>query len=104
MLQGGTNTGAFPYALAAMLYSANMFGLPTDYAYPEAANVSAAMPDHLTTLAKLLTRTYVQADGMEYDAWDCLQTITKWILKQDPTINADEVNAKSGSPRHHGGS
>jgi hypothetical protein len=77
----------------AMLYLANIFGLSKDYAFPEGSNTSPALPDHVTTLAKLLTRTYKHTDGNTYDAWDCLQTITKWVLLQSETINNDEVDS-----------
>jgi hypothetical protein len=84
---------AQPNRLAAMLYTAHMFGLPKDYAFPEGANVSPSMLDHVTTLAKLLTRKQKLADGNEYDLWDCVFTITKYVLSQAPHINDDEVNS-----------
>ena len=90
---GGTSAGAFSYALAAMLYEANMFGLSKDYAYPEGSNVSAARWDQITTVAKLLTRKQKFADGNEYDIWDAVMTIAKSVVKADPHINDDEVNS-----------
>jgi hypothetical protein len=90
---GGTPNGAFPYALAAMLYDANIFGLNKDYAHPEGPNTSASRWDQITTLAKLLTRTHTHADGNTYDLFDAIQTILKYILTLAPTINNDEVNS-----------
>lgn len=73
----------------AMFYDAHMFGLPTDYAFTEGANESASLLDHGASLAKLLTRKQKLADGNDYDAWDCLFTITKYVLSQAPHINDD---------------
>lgn len=88
---GGT---ALPYEQAAMGYQSNMFGLSKDYAFPQGAYTSPAMPDHTTFLAKLLTRvTTPLADGNVYDALDMLRTVTKWILSQNVNINNDEPNA-----------
>ena len=91
----GPGTPALPYALAAMLFDANMFGIGKDYVYPEQPNVTAARYDHITTLAKVLTRKAKLADGNEYDAYDMLRTCTKWVLSQNPHINDDEVNSVS---------
>lgn len=90
---GGTDSGAFPYALVAMLYDGNILGLDKDYAYPEGSNVSASRWDQITTLAKVLTRTHTHADGNTYDIWDAVQTILKWVLTQAPTINDDEPDS-----------
>jgi hypothetical protein len=89
---GGGN--ALPYEQAAMFYQSNMFGLSKDYAFPQGAYTSTALPDHATSLAKLLTRlTTPLADGNVYDVHDMLRTITKWILTQNVNINNDEPNA-----------
>ena len=40
-----------------------------------------------------LTRKQTLADGNDYDLWDCVFTITKWVLAQDPHINDDEINS-----------
>lgn len=96
---GGPPGGpAFPEALAAMLYDANLFGLSVDYAYTEGSNVTAARWSQITTLTKLLTRTHTHVDGNRYDAWDCLQTIVKYILTVAPDINAGEKNAVKRPP------
>jgi hypothetical protein len=87
------NGNALSYALVAMLYDANLFGLSKDYAYSEGSNTSASRLDQITTLAKLLTRTHTHADGNTYDLFDGIQTIVKWVLTQDPTINNGEVNS-----------
>jgi hypothetical protein len=81
------------YRRAAMFYDANMFGLSKDYAFPEGSNVSPSLLDQGTSLAKLLTRKQTLADGNDYDLWDCVFTMTKWILAQDPHINDDEINS-----------
>lgn len=85
------NGNELPFRKVAMFYDAHMFGLPIDYAFPEPANESASMCDHAASLAKLLTRTQKLADGNDYDAWDCLFTITKYVLSQAPHINDNEV-------------
>lgn len=93
LMNGAGATGALPEALVAMLYPANIFGLSKDYAYKEGANTSASRYDQITTLAKVLTRTHIDADGNEYDIWDAVQIILKWVLAQDPTIASTEVNS-----------
>jgi len=94
----GPGTPALPYALVAMLYDANLLGLSKDYAFPEGSNTSSSRWDHITTLAKVLTRTHTHADGNTYDIWDAVQTILKWVLAQSPTINNDEVNSVNYKP------
>lgn len=90
----GTNGGnPLSFELAAMLFQANILGLSKDYAEPEGPNVSPALTDHATTLAKVLTRTHKHVDGNVYDAWDAIQTILKWVLLQSPEINNDEVDS-----------
>lgn len=81
------------YRQAAMFYDANMFGLSKDYAFPEGSNASPSLLDQATSMAKLLTRKQTLADGNDYDLWDCVFTITKWILAQNPHINDDEINS-----------
>lgn len=90
---GGDATGAFVYALVAMLFDSNMFGLSKDYAYPEGANATASRWNQITTLAKVLTRTAKLADKNSYDALDMLRTCTKWVLSQNIHINDDEPNS-----------
>ena len=92
-LNGSDGTAALPYALVAMLYDANMFGLGNDYAYPEGSNTTSSRYDQITTLAKLLTRKAKLADGNDYDVYDMLRTCTKYILSQNIHINDDEVNS-----------
>lgn len=89
----GPGSPALPYALVAMLYDGNIFGLGKDYAYPETSNVSSSRYDQITTLAKLLTRTHIHADGNEYDIWDATQTILKWVLTQNIHLNDDEPDS-----------
>lgn len=90
---GGDNSGAFPYALVAMLFDSNMFGLSKDYAYPEGSNASPSRWNQITTIAKVATRKAKLADGNSYDLLDMLRTCTKWVLSQDLHINDDEVNS-----------
>lgn len=91
----GTDTAGqvLGYRRAAMFYNANMFGLSKDYAFPEGANTSPSLLDQGTSLAKLLTRKQTLADGNDYDLWDCVFTLTKWVLAQNPHINDDEINS-----------
>jgi hypothetical protein len=90
---GGPGTTALPWALAALLYDSNMFGLNRDYAYPEGPNVTASKYDQITTLAKLLTRTRKMADGNSYDLHDAVFTILKYVLLQTPNINDDAIHS-----------
>ena len=96
----GTDGGgvALPFEKVAMFYDAHMFGLSKDYAFPEGSNTSPALPDHASSLAKLLTRKQKLSDGNDYDLWDCVFTITKWILMQSETINNNEVNSVNFKP------
>ena len=89
---------ALPYRKVAMFYDANLFGLPTDYAFPEAANTSASAMDQITSLAKLLTRKHTHADGNDYDLWDMAVTLTKAALKADPHLNDDEPHSVNYKP------
>lgn len=90
---GGDGNAAFPWAVASMLYPANILGLGKDYAQKETANTSASRWDQITTLAKVLTRTHKHADGNTYDIWDAAQTILKWVLAQNVHLNDGEVNS-----------
>lgn len=92
-LNGSDGTAALKYAIVARFYDANLFGRDKDYAYPEGSNTSSSRLDSITSLDKLLTRTHSHEDGNDYDAWDAVQTIVKWILTQDIGINDDEVNS-----------
>jgi hypothetical protein len=90
---GNPTTTALPWAEVAFLYDANILGLGKDYAFPEGSNASSSRWDQITTLAKVLTRTHTHADGNTYDIWDAVQTILKWVLAQDPTINSNETDS-----------
>ena len=85
------NGNQLPFRKVAMFYDAHMFGLATDYAFPEGPNESASMTDHAASLAKLLTRKQKLADGNDYDLFDAVFTITKWVLSQNININDDEL-------------
>jgi hypothetical protein len=92
-LDGSSGTDALPWALVARLYEAHMFGLSSDYAFPEGSNTTSSRLDSITTLDKLLSRKMTLSDGNQYDLWDCVFTITKWIVAQNPSINDDEPNS-----------
>lgn len=87
------NAIALSFRQAALLYNARMFGLSIDYAFPEGSNVTPSAVNHITTLAKLLSRKQTLADKNDYDLWDAVFTIAKWVVKNNPTINDDEVNS-----------
>lgn len=89
----GPGTPALPWALVARFYDGNLFGRNKDYAYPEGSNVSSSRLDSITSLDKLLTRTHKHVDGNDYDAWDCLQTLVKYVLTENVHINDDEKNS-----------
>jgi hypothetical protein len=86
------------YRIAAMLYDAKMFGLNKDYAFPEGPNASPSLEDQTATLAKLLTRKQKLADGNDYDIFDAVFTVAKWVVKQNIHINDDEVNSVNHKP------
>lgn len=87
-----------PYRKVAMFYQANMFGLGSDYAFPEGPNESASALDVITSLGKLLTRKIKMPDGNLYDALDMLATTTKYVLSQNVHINDDEPNSVNHKP------
>lgn len=87
------NGNALPFRIAAMFYEANLFGLSTDYAFPEGPNATPSLLNHGTSLAKLLTRKKTLADGNQYDLWDAVMTIAKWVVAANPHINDDEPNS-----------
>lgn len=91
----GTDGNGNPliYDQVAMLYPANILGLSKDYSFKEGSNTSPSEIDHVTTLAKVLTRTHLHEDGNAYDLWDAVQTILKWVLLQSPIINDTEVDS-----------
>lgn len=81
------------YDQVAMLYAANILGLSKDYAFKEGPNTSPSEIDHVTTLAKVLTRTHKHSDGNTYDVWDAVHSILKSILLANPHLNDDEVDS-----------
>ena len=84
------NGNELPFRKVAMFYEAHMFGLASDYAFPEGPNETASELNHVATLAKLFTRKKTLADGNQYDALDALWTVAKSIVKANPHINDDE--------------
>lgn len=91
----GTDGGGnqLPWRKVAMFYDAHMFGLSKDYAFAEGSNESASALDQVTSATKLLTRKQTLADKNDYDLWDCVFTLTKWVLSQNVHINDDEKNS-----------
>lgn len=93
-LDGIDNNGnPLPWRQTAMLYTANLFGLGKDYAFPETANCTPSQLSQVTTLTKLLTRKYTMPDGNDYDAWDMLVTLCKDVVARNPHINDSEKNS-----------
>lgn len=92
-LNGSDGNKALPWSLVARFYRGNLFGRNKDYAFPVGAHTTSSRLDSVTSLDKLLTRTHLHADGNEYDAWDALQTIVKYVLAQSPHINDNEANS-----------
>lgn len=83
-LDGQSNGAQLAYALAALLSESNIFSLRNgdgSYPYPEGPNVSSSRLDHVTTLAKVLCRTYKASDGKVYDVFDMLATVLEAHLK-----------------------
>ena len=65
-----------------MLHKSGLFSLRDgSYPQPETENTSASFIDHVNTLTKILSRTYVAADGREYDLWDAVMTLLDGYLK-----------------------
>lgn len=91
----GTQLG---WMKVAYFYDANMFGLKKDYAFPEGPNESASAWNHMTSVAKLFTRTKKLADGNDYDAWDAIMTLCKAEVLANPHINDDEPNSVNYKP------
>ena len=91
-MDGQVNGQPLPYDLVDLLRKSKIFSLRNgDYPYPEGENVSPSFIDHANTDAKVIARTYVASDGREYDLWDAVMTILKWVLIQDATVNANET-------------
>lgn len=91
-LDGEINGQPLPYDLVDQLRKSKIFSLRNgDYPYPEGENVSSSFVDHENTDSKIIARTHVASDGHEYDLWDAVMTILKFVLLQSPNINADET-------------
>ncbi|PBA43505.1 hypothetical protein CKJ63_03325 [Mycobacterium avium] len=76
-LDGEIDGQPLDYALAALLQPSQRFSLRPggSYPYTEGPNASASRLDQITTLAKILARTYIAADGNEYDVFDILTVL-----------------------------
>lgn len=74
-LDGLVNGQPLPYELVAMLEPSHIFGLGSSYPQPEGPNTTASVMDKVTTLAKVLTRTYIASDGKTYDVFDAVMTV-----------------------------
>lgn len=92
-LDGLGDSGELDFRKAALFYTARMFGLSKDYAFPVGSNVTASLLNHGTSLAKLLTRKMKMPDGNEYDLWDAIMTIAKSVIIENPRINDGERNS-----------
>jgi hypothetical protein len=74
------------FDLVAFLQPSQRFSLQgtapgvTPYPFPEGPNQSSSALDKLTTLAKILTRTYKAADGNVYDVFDMLTLLVDKAL------------------------
>lgn len=80
-----------PYAIVAMLAQSKIFSLDKSYPEPEGANTGSSRLDQITTLAKVLTRTWEGPDGKVYDLFDAVMSILKWVLAEAPSLNATET-------------
>jgi hypothetical protein len=69
------NSNALPYRLTALLQPSQVFSLGSTYPYPEGPNTTPSVFDQVTTLAKVLTRTWVGPDGKTYDLFDAVMTL-----------------------------
>jgi hypothetical protein len=69
------NGNALSFRLVALLQPSEIFGLGSSYPFPEGPNTSPSQLDQTTTLAKILTRTFVASDGKTYDVFDMLATL-----------------------------
>jgi hypothetical protein len=90
-LDGQVNGTPLSYDEVAMLRKSSIFTLRNgDYPYQEGANTDPSFIDHVNTLAKILTRTWVGSDGNEYDVADAIFSLLKTELLANPALNADE--------------
>lgn len=80
-LDGLVNGQPLDYELVALLEPSEPFGLATTYPHPEGPNTTSSMMDKITTLAKVLTRTYKASDGKTYDLFDMLALLTEARIK-----------------------
>lgn len=82
-LDGQVNGQPLSYDVVTMLTPGTVFGL-RDGTYPqgEGPNSSSSLIDKVTTLAKILSRTYVASDGKTYDLWDATMTLLEAQLKK----------------------
>jgi hypothetical protein len=69
------NGNALSFRLVSLLQPSAIFGLGTSYPFPEGPNTSPSQLDQTTTMAKILTRTFVASDGKTYDIWDAVMTL-----------------------------
>lgn len=82
-MDGLANGQQLPYELVTMLHKSGIFSLRDGtFPQPEGENTTSSVMDKVTTLTKVLTRTYVASDGREYDVFDAVMTTLEWVLKQ----------------------
>lgn len=80
-LDGLDNGQPLDYRLVALLEPSAIFSLGSTYPYSEGPNITSSQLDMTTTLAKVLTRTYIASDGKTYDVFDILATLLEAHLK-----------------------
>jgi hypothetical protein len=74
-LAGTADGSPLSFRLVALLQPSEIFGLGSSYPFPEGPNTSPSQLDQTTTMAKILTRTFVGSDGKTYDIFDMLATL-----------------------------
>lgn len=83
-IDGEVDGQQLAYRLVALLEPSKIFSLNSSYTYPEGPNTSSSALDIITTVAKVLTRTYVASDGKTYDLFDAVMTILESHLTPVP--------------------
>jgi hypothetical protein len=80
-LAGTVDGSPLSFRQVAMLAASEIFSLSGDvegvtpYPFPEGPNTSTSAFDNITTLSKILTRTWVGPDGKTYDLFDAIMTL-----------------------------
>lgn len=86
-LDGRINGQPLDYCLVTLLHKSGIFSLRDgSFPQPEGENTSPSRLDQITTLAKILSRTYVASDGHEYDIWDAVMTVLESVLSNPKAV------------------